>query len=381
MNKHILILGAGFGGLEAATSLREELPADYTITLVDRNDHFLIGFSKFDVLFGRYGAEQVKAYYHDLAAEGVHFIRNEITRIDPVERRVYTTDHAFTYDYLIIALGADVAPELTPGFAEGGYEFYTLAGAERLHGVIRDFAGGDILLCILGQPYKCPPAPYEAAFQLRDFFLRRGISDRVGIKVLVPTPVALPVAPGADQEVKRRFAAREIELYTQHGVTAIDPARKVAVLPNGNMMAYDLFVGVPVHRPPAVVRESPLGNGSWIPVDPFTLQTGFTNVFAVGDVTHVPVGAQAVPKAGAFAETAARVVVSQIVYRETGRGEVQRYEAQGTCYLEFGDDEVAQISANFLGGNAPVVKLDQPSQQLREEKERFRNDRLERWFR
>lgn len=381
MNKQILILGAGFGGLEAATSLREQLPAHYTITLVDRSDHFIIGFSKFDVLFGRHSAEQVKAYYRDLAANGVRFVRDEVTHIDPAGRRVRTNGHEFTYDYLIVSLGAEVHPELTPGFTEGGYEFYTLTGAEKLHGVLSRFAGGDILLSILGQPYKCPPAPYEAAFQLRDYFGRRAMSDRVNIKVLIPTPVALPVAPGADQEVKRRFAARDIELFTQHGVTAIDPAAQVARLADGSTLAYDLFIGVPLHRPPAVVRESPLGNGSWIPVDPFTLHTGYPGVFAVGDVTHVPVGAQAVPKAGAFAEAAAKVVVSQIVYQETGRGEVQRYEAQGTCYLEFGDDEVAQISANFLGGSAPVVKLDEPSPQLREEKERFRDDRLERWFR
>lgn len=380
MNKHILILGAGFGGLEAATSLREQLPASYSITLVDRSDHFIIGFSKFDVLLGRHSAEQVKAFYTDLAADGVRFVRGEISRIDPVGRRVRVSEQELSYDYLIVCLGAEVAPELTPGFAEGGYEFYTLDGAERLHGVLSAVTGGDILLSILGQPYKCPPAPYEAAFQLRDYFSRRGIGDRAHIKLLIPTPVALPVAPGADGEFRRRFADRQIELYTQHTVTAIDPARQVAILSDGSTMAYDLFVGVPVHQPPEVVRESPLGNGSWIPVDPFTLRTGFPDVYAVGDVTHVPVGAQAVPKAGAFAEAAARVVVSQIVYQETGRGDVLPFAAQGVCYLELGNDEVAQISADFLGGNAPVVRLDQPSPQLREEKEHFRSDRLARWF-
>ncbi len=381
MSKEILILGAGFGGLEAATGLAGALDPSHRITLIDRSDHFIIGFSKFEVMFGRHTADEVKAYYADLASDRVRFVRDTIEAIDPAQKRVRTRTATFPYDILIVALGADLTPEATPGFVEGGHEFYSLAGAARLYPVLRDVAGGTILLSIFGSPYKCPPAPYEAAFQLHDFFRDRGVRDRVSIKMLIPAPVPLPVAPGAAEEIRRRFAERGIELLTQHQVTALDPAARRAVIAGHEPLAYDLFIGVPHHRPPRVVRDSPLGQDGWIPVDRHHLTTAFADVYAVGDVTTIPVGDGAVPKAGAFAEDAARAVVGDIVYRLTGRGHPAPFEAIGTCFLEFGDGNVAQISANYLGRAEPEVALEAPSAALREDKRRFRDERLERWFR
>jgi sulfide:quinone oxidoreductase len=279
-----------------------------------------------------------------------------------------------------VALGAELAPELTPGFPEGGYEFYSLEGADRLYPVLDGFTSGTILLSIFGAPYKCPPAPYEAAFQLHDFYRRKGVREQVAIKMLIPAPVPLPVAPGAAEEVGRRFAERGIELLTQHKVTALDPAGNQALIAGHEPMAYDLFIGVPLHRPPAVVRDSALGQGGWIRVNRDNLATGFENVYAVGDVTAIPVGERAVPKAGAFAEDAAKVVVSDIVYRITGQGRPKKFEAVGTCFLEFGDENVAQISANYLGQEEPQVALEEPSATLRESKDHFKDDRIRRWF-
>ncbi len=381
MGQRILILGAGFGGLEAATSLREQLDDKHTITLIDRSDHFIIGFSKFEVLFGRRRAEEVKSYYVNLAPTGVRFVHDTITALSLEDRQVRTTAGAFGYDYLIVALGAELAPEATPGFAAGGTEFYSLPGAERLYPVLNDFPGGTILLSILGPPYKCPPAPFEAAFQLHDFFGRLGRRDRVQITMLDPAPVPLPVAPGAAEEIRRRFAERDINLLSQHQVVALEPETRQARLADGRRLAYDLFIGVPLHQPPRVVRESALGQQGWIRVNQETLETAFPGVYAVGDVTHIPVGQGAVPKAGAFAESGARVVVQDIVRRITGRGAPARFEAVGTCFLEFGGGEVAQISANYLGQPQPQVALEGPSPDLRQGKARFEDDRLRRWFR
>lgn len=379
-HSEIVILGAGFGGLEAATLLAEQLPPTFGITLIDKNDHFIIGFSKFEVMFGRFSAEQVKAYYADLAAPRVRFVRDTVTAIDPAARTVRTSRADYTCDWLIVALGADVEPALTPGFAEGGHEFYTLAGADRLYPVLDRFTGGTILLSILGMPYKCPPAPFEAAFQLHDFFTERGLRDRVTLRMLIPGAVPLPVAPGAADEINRRFAERGIDLLTRHQVTALDPAARHALVDGHAPVPYDLFIGVPLHRPPQVVRESALGGKGWIRVDRATLRTAFPNVYAVGDVTAIPVGDGAVPKAGAFAESAARTVVGDIVHRLTGAPAPPPYEAVGTCYLEFGEGNVAQISANYLGGDAPQVALEQPSAELRADKQHFLDDRIGRWF-
>ena len=182
MGKEILILGAGFGGLEAASILRERLDGSHRITLIDKNDHFIIGFSKFEVMFGRRTSGEVKAYYADLAHDGVGFIRDTIEAIDPERKTVTTRNATFGYDFLIVGLGAELAPEATPGFVEGGYEFYSLAGAGRLYPVLEGFTAGTILLSVFGKPYKCPPAPFEAAFQLHDFFTARGLSRGYRIK-------------------------------------------------------------------------------------------------------------------------------------------------------------------------------------------------------
>ncbi len=380
MAKEILILGAGFGGLEAATGLRQGLDSSYRVTLIDKSDYFIIGFSKFEVLFGRQTAHGVKSFYRDLAQDGVNFVQDTIELIDPNTRIVRTSRATYNYDYLVVALGAELAPELTPGFVEGGYEFYSLEGAAKLYPVLEEFSAGTILLSILGQPYKCPPAPYEAAFQLHDFFTRQGRRKTIDIKMLIPAPAPLAVAEGAADEVWRRFGERGIELLTPHKVTGLDPLAKKAQIAGLADMAYDLFIGVPVHRPPKVIRESALGNGSWVKVNRDTLVTNYDNVFAVGDVTSIPVGDLSVPKAGAFAEEAAKVVVANLLYRLTGQGQPLKFDAIGTCFLEFGDDQVAQISANYLGQAEPDVALEGPSEELREGKKQFHDDRIKRWF-
>jgi sulfide:quinone oxidoreductase len=381
MGKKVLILGAGFGGLEAASILRERLDESHSITLVDKNDHFIIGFSKFEVMFGRKSAGQVKSYYKDLAYEGVNFVRDTIEVIDPERKRVETRNHTFDYDFLIVGLGAELAPEAMPGFVEGGYEFYSLGGAERLYPVLEGFTAGTILLSVFGKPIKCPPAPFEAVFQLHDFFSARGVREAIDLKMLIPAPAPMPNARGAAEQLKRRLAERNISLLTEHKVTGLVPVSRQALVKGREPLAYDLFIGVPLHRAPKVVRESPLGKGGWIKVDHQNLATEFENVYAVGDVTQIPVGDKAVPKAGAFAEAAARVVAADIIYKITGQDRPMPFEATGVCFLEFGGGQVAQVSANYLGGPEPESVLEGPSEALRLGKERFERERLERWFR
>lgn len=378
MGKDILILGAGFGGLEAATGLRERLDDSHKITLVDKNDSFVIGFNKFDVMFGRRSAESVKSYYKDLAAAGVDFVRGEVREIDLISKRVVVDSAEFAYDYLIIALGADLALEATPGLVSGGHHFYSLEGAEKLRPVIENFTGGTILISILGAPYKCPPAPFEAAFQLHDLFTAKGIRDNTNIKVLTPAPRALPVSPTGTVEVERRLKERDIPLLTGHKVTSLDPENKQAIIEDHDPMNYALFIGVPLHVPPRVVRESAFGG--WIMVNHDNLETEFHNVYAVGDVTKIPVGEGAVPKAGAFAEGAAKEVVKDIVNKILGRNDPVKYEGIGACLLEFGAGEIARLEANFLASDTPGVVLVGPSADFRRDKIDFETSRKGRWF-
>jgi sulfide:quinone oxidoreductase len=376
----ILILGAGFGGLQTATRLREELNESADITLIDKNDSFLIGFTKFDVMFGRRSSEDVKSYYKNLAIEGINFVQDTIDVIDLDKKNVKTSSADFSYNYLIVALGADLAPEAIPGFVEGGYEFYSLGGAEKINPVIKNFESGTLLISIFSKPYKCPPAPYEAAFQLHDLFVKKGIREKINMKMLIPGPIPLPIAKNVSSEIERLLKERNIELLKKHKVVELNPEKKEAIIENIDPVSYDLFIGIPIHKPPKVVQESALGNNGWISVKKDNLETNIENVYAIGDVTSIPVGEFAVPKAGALAEDAANVVADDIINKVQKVKKTYTYEATGSCYLEFGSGEVTKINTNFLGGSEPQVTLEGPSTEFRTDKENFEKERINKWF-
>ena len=382
MKKKILILGAGFGGLETATSLSENLGEDYEITLIDKNNSFFIGFSKFELMFGRKTEDQITYSYGNLKAHKVNFIQNTITRIDVESKSVVIADgHEFTYDYLVVALGAELKHAAIPGFVESGaHEFYSLSGAKNLYSTLSDFKQGRLVLTIFNKPYKCPPAPYEGAFQMHDFFLKKGVRADIQMQMIIPGPMPIPVSKAVSDSIESLLAEKGIELIKKTKITSINYIEKQAIAEDGAAFPYDLFIGVPIHTPPAVVRASQLGQQGFIPVSRENLETAFENVYAIGDVNKVPVGAGAVPKTGAFAEDAAVTVVSDILKKEGLINERRKFEATGACYLEFGEGKVARLNANFLGGEKPHVFLEGLSADLRPEKIHFETSRKERWF-
>lgn len=377
----VLVLGAGFGGLELATRLAELAPGELDVTLVDQKDHFYVGFTKIDVLFGRTSAAAVKHGYRDLAAKTVHFRQEHVRSIEAAERRVVTSAGTYDADTLVVALGADVEPSLTPGLLEDGHEFYTLEGAERAAAALAKITRGRVLVSILGVPHKCPPAPYEVVLRLHDHFAARGLRSEVELHVATPAPVPLGVSKDGSAKLLQLMSERGIVFSPGTLVTSLDPARHEAVTKDGRRLPYDLFLGVPIHRVPRAVVDAGLApEGGWVAVDPHTLETRFPGVYAIGDVTTIPVGEGAVPKAGAFADRAARAVADDIVARVRGAGARGRFDAAGTCYLELGEGQVAMIDANFLGGPAPKVDFLGPTPDLLPNKTAFASDRLARWF-
>jgi sulfide:quinone oxidoreductase len=373
--KHVVILGAGFGGLELASRLSDLLADEVRVTLIDQNDSFTFGFSKLDILFGKADAADLRLHYRDLAKPGVEFRQERVTAIDPAARRVTTDRGSYHADVLVVALGAEYDLAATPGFAEGGLEYYSIAGAERMRDALPEFRGGTILIGVLGQPYKCPPAPFEGAFLLHDQLVERGIRDQTEIRVVAPMAAPVPVTPEVSQRFLDELAERGIEYLAKNRVVELDPANKEAVLESGERMSYDLFVGIPVHRVPAVVEESGLTENGWVAVDRGNLMTRFPNVYAVGDVAGLPMA-----KAGVFAENAAGVVADDIDARLHGGSLDRRYEGEGNCYIEFGGGRVAKVEANFLGGPAPTAKVVGPTEELAAEKKTFAPARRARWF-
>lgn len=370
----VVILGAGFGGLELSTRLSEEFGADADVVLIDKGEGFVFGFSKLDVMFGRTTAEAVHHSYADVVKPGVQFVSAEITGIDPAAKRVETTAGPFEGDIVVVALGADLHPDLTPGLVEGGHEFYTVAGAFATADVLAAFEGGRVVVGVCSTPFKCPPAPSETALLVHDYLTERGIREASSVDLVMPLPVPIPPSPAASEALLTAFAERGIGWHPGTLIRGLDPERKVAEFADGTEMAYDLFLGVPAHRAPAVVEASGLTEDGWIPVDSLTLETRFPDVYAVGDVTSV-----GTPKAGVFAEGQASVVADAIIARATG-GDAPHYDGTGICYLEFGHDEVAKVEVTFVQGQAPHGTMDAASHDNAADKVEFGRSRIARWF-
>jgi sulfide:quinone oxidoreductase len=371
----VLVLGAGFGGLELATVVARRCGAEVELTLIDQAEGFVFGFSKLDVMFGRARPEQVLHRYADMANPGVRFVHATITAIDPANRRVETTAGPFGADILVLALGADLHPAATPGLLEGGHEFYTVAGAFGARDVLDRFAGGRVVVGVTSTPFKCPPAPSETALLAHEFLTARGLRAGSEITLVMPLGTPIPPSPEASAAVLAAFQEHGIGWYPERLVRALDPDRRVARLSDGGELPYDLFLGVPVHRAPEVVTACGLTVDGWIPVDPRTLATSFPGVYAVGDVTSV-----GTPKAGVFAEGQAAVAADRIVATIQGGSSAAHYDGRGICYLEFGRDRVAKVDVTFRPGERPVGGLDGPSAALTADKSAFGTERIRRWF-
>jgi len=347
----VLILGAGFGGLELATRLSERSDR-FCVTLIDRNDGFIFGYSKFDVLFGHKTVDDVTLRYSDFKKPGVEFRQEEILSIDPRTKQVKTDANTYEPDILVVALGADYVPY-------DGHEFYSVEGAERLGEVLPSIERGIVQIGVLGVPFKCPPAPWEMTFLVHDYFVERGVRDAIDLRIKTPMPSPIPVSPTASSAI--------IAALDDRGVTYEFRHRPV---PGSGE---DYFIAVPLHKAPDVVQASGLtegGTDGWVKVDPRNLRTPFDGVYAIGDCADAPV-----PRAGSLAESAARAVADDIV----GSLEVP-YEGSGVCFIEFGRGEIGTVNVDFLSGPSPQAPLLGPSRELMREKEKFGADRRARWF-
>jgi sulfide:quinone oxidoreductase len=369
----ILVLGAGFAGLELSTRLSESFGEAADVTLIDKSDGFVFGFSKLDVMFGRATPEAVVNPYASFDKPGVRFVRTVIRSIDPSARRVVTDDATFDADVLVVALGADLDPAATAGLIENGHEFYTEAGAFAAAEAIDAFTGGHVVVGVTSTPFKCPPAPSETALLMHEHLMTRGIRDVSEIALVMPLPAPIPPSPDASRALLEAFAERGISWHPQSSVRRVDNA--AVQLADGTQMPCDLFLGVPQHRVPAVVAESGLTVDGWIPVDPLTLETSFPDVYAVGDVTSV-----GTPKAGVFSEGQAAIVADRIIARGRADAATATDDGRGGCYIEFGEGRGAEVDVTFRAGSPPVGTFGEPSVASMADKRDFGASRVARWF-
>lgn len=381
--KTVLVLGGGVGGVVAANRLRRGLPREHRVVLIDRNRTHVFQPSLLWLAVGSRTPDRIQRPLERLRRKGIDVITGEVTSIDPAALRVDVDGRALAGDALIVSLGADLAPDGIPGLAAAGHDLYTLEGATAFRDALAQRSEGRILLLTAAPAYKCPAAPYEAAMLVEAELRRRGVRGRVTLDLYAAEPGPMGVAgPQVSAAVRQVVESKGIRYHPGHQVTAVDPETRRLTFANGVTADFDLLVYVPPHRAPAVVRDAGLVDGSgWIPVDRTTFATRFPDVYAIGDVTTVPLSmGKPLPKAGVFAHAEAEVVAANLVRAWTGRGTPRTFEGEGQCFLETGDGRAGLGSGNFYGEPVPQVKLHRPGRWWHWGKVLFEWRWLTRWF-
>ncbi|MEX1246454.1 MAG: FAD/NAD(P)-binding oxidoreductase [Thermoanaerobaculia bacterium] len=383
MGQTVLILGGGVGGLVAANELRKALPREHRVVLVERETSFVFAPSFLWLMTGDRAAEKISRPLARLRRRGIEVIHGEIERIDPQKREAIVDGKSLTGDHLVIALGAELAPETIPGLARAGHNFYTLAGTEALRDAFARFIGGRLLLLTAAPAYKCPAAPYEAAMLLEYACRKRKLREKTQIDLYAAEPGPMGVAgPEVSKAVRQMVEAKGVAYHPEHQVKEVDPAARRLSFTNGAEASFDLLAYVPPHRAPKVVREAGLtGESGWVPADRHTLETKHPRVYALGDVVGIPLAlGKPLPKAGVFAHGEAQVVAKNIARAITGKGKRASFDGEGECFVETGDGKAGFGKGNFYAEPVPQVKLHPPVLRWHAAKVLFEKDWLRRWF-
>jgi sulfide:quinone oxidoreductase len=382
-NQTILVLGGGVGGVVTAVELKKKLGKEHRIVVVERDERHLFAPSLLWLMTGQRSADKISRRLTRLEKKGIEVVRGEIERIDPETREVTVGGKSIGGDYLVIGLGAELAPETIPGLSEAGHNFYDLAGAEGLRDALRDFRSGRLVVLTAAPAYKCPAAPYEAAMLLEYDCRKRKVRESVQIDLYAAEPGPMGVAgPEVSKGVRQMVEAKGIGYHPEHQVTEVDPKARRITFANGAHAGFDLLAYVPPHRAPKVVRETDLvGESGWVGVDRHSLETRFERVYAIGDVVGIPLAlGKPLPKAGVFAHGEAEVVAANIARAITGKGKHKSFDGHGECFIETGDGKAGFGRGDFYAEPIPQVKLHNVGRRWHAGKVLFEKDWLRRWF-
>ena len=373
----VMILGGGFGGLAAAHELRRRLDSEHEITVVADDDRFFVGYAKLWDLVGTRPLAQGTRRLGALDAQGIRFVNARITSIDPARRAVETSAGSLVADYMIVALGAAGDREKLGAAEHGAHDLYDPDRLPVMRTELEHLDNGRVVVAVLGMPYVCPPAPYEAAFLVEEHLRRLAVRDRVEVVIATPLPSSLPMAgPDVDELVANGLAGQGIDLRTGLQVSEIDTEARIASFADGTTLDYTLLLGIPRAVPPEVIAHSPLaGEDGWIWPDPETGRTAFDGVYAVGDCTAV----ENLPRAGVFAEGLGRAAGSNIATEIDGAG-VTTYNGTGYCFLEFNGRRAAALEGKFFEKPKPILRMAEPDTETYARKEAFESDRLREWL-
>ncbi len=362
--KKIIILGGGIGGVVSANLLRKKLPIEYRIILIEKNPVHYFAPSFMWLMTGDRKSSNISTKLERLLNPGIEIIIAEANNIDITNKNVHTSNGNYDYDFLIIALGADLAPELINGYNQDLHTFYSFEGSIKLYERLRKFKSGTIAVVVCSLPYKCPGAPIEGTLLIADYLRKNGLSDKIKINYFTPEPQPMPVAgPELGSSVIKLLESNNVAFHPLYTLERFDTVNREIFFDNKNPEKYDLLVVIPPHRSPQVVRDSGLTNESgWLPVNPQTLETKYENVFAIGDITSVPIPGRwkpdvrmMLPKAGVFAHNQAEIVAERIIDKINQIGSKHFFKGGGYCVIEAGNKKAAFAYGNFYGEPHPEV--------------------------
>ncbi|OHD70774.1 MAG: hypothetical protein A2W19_04500 [Spirochaetes bacterium RBG_16_49_21] len=365
-SKNIVILGGGVGGIVAANELRRKLPLSYGITIVEKEKEHFFAASFMWVMNGDRTMDEVRKPFRNLIRKGIDVVHGTVREIDPHNNKVVTNDGELSYDYLIVALGAELVIGSIPGLAESAYTFYSLEGADRLNRALREFNGGIIAIVVSSLPYKCPGALPEGAMLIADYFKKHKTENHVDIQLFTPESQPMPVAgPLLGDSLRMLLEKKGISYHPKHKLTSVDYNRKTLVFEENEPVKYDMLIAIPPHQAPQLLRKAGLANDAgWVPVDRTTLKTKFENIYAIGDVTSINIPGRwdpniplLLPKAGVFAHFHAEVVAHQIINAINGEASKRGFTGGGYCMIESGGGRAGFASGEFYAEPSPRLRL------------------------
>lgn len=380
-SRTVLVLGGGVGGLVAASKLRKRLPPADRVILIDRERQHLFQASLLWLALGQRNPQAIQRPLARLSRKGIDVVTGEISEIDPERCRLRVGGSEVAGDAMIISLGADLAPEAVPGLAAAGHNLCTLAGASSLRDALRGFRGGRVVVLTAAPAYKCPAAPYEIAMLVNQQLQRLNGSARVAIYAAEPGPMATAGAE-VSAMVRGMVEGQGIAYHPLHQIERVDSEQSTLHFTNGAQADYELLIYVPPHRAPAVVREAGLvGDSGWVSVNAQTLQTAADRVFAIGDVTSIPIASgKALPKAGVFAHREAEVVAENLAAEWMGRTPDHMFDGSGACFVETGGGRAGYGAGNFYASPAPQMQFHRPSRWWHWGKVAYEKYWFWRWF-
>ncbi len=381
--KKMLILGAGFAGLAMETELEGIARSGAAeVALVDRSTHFSMGFSMQWSMIGRRNQEEGFRPYSSLQAPHVKFVNDEVVSIDTGPKTVNTKSQKLAYDYLVIALGAELCPGIIPGLSEGAYNLCDRNSVMQLKAAVANIQEGTIAVVISSVPFKCPPAPYEYALLIDDMLRKRNVRNKIRIILTTPEPQPMPVAgKEIGETVKSLLAQRGIEYITLHKPKIVDAVKSKIFYENGFEISYDILCAMPPHRAPKAARDSGICDESgFVPAELGSFATRMQGVYAIGDAASIklPNGSPH-PKAGVFAEAQA-ITLARNLIAEISKGEKEKYDGKGVCYIDTGMEKAAPAEIQLLAAGGPKASLGEPSHEGIEGKRMFEAERLRKWF-